>query len=326
MRIVFAGTPEFAAAHLAALLEAGETVAAVYTQPDRPAGRGQRLRESPVKQLAAARGIPVLQPESLRGAEAAEALAHIAPDLMVVVAYGLLLPRAVLATPRLGCVNVHASLLPRWRGAAPIQRAILAGDTESGVSLMQMDEGLDIAPRDTAATLHDRLAALGARALVQLVRDLRESPVAAVPQTEAGVTYARKIERAEAEIDWQDDAAAIERRVRAFNPWPVARTTLGGEILRVWEAEALGRDGDRARGGDGPGALGGDEDSARGGDGPRAEPGEVLAAGREGIEVAAGAGRLRITGMQLPGGRPIRAADYLNAHPSPVGAVLGRAH
>ena len=337
MRIVFAGTPEFAAAHLAALLEAGETVAAVYTQPDRPAGRGQRLRESPVKQLAAARGIPVLQPESLRGAEAAEALARIAPDLMVVVAYGLLLPRAVLATPRLGCVNVHASLLPRWRGAAPIQRAILAGDAESGVSLMQMDEGLDtgpvlrtvrcpIAPRDTAATLHDRLAALGARALVELVRDLRESPVAAVPQTEAGVTYARKIERAEAEIDWQDDAAAIERRVRAFNPWPVARTTLGGEILRVWEAEALGRDGDRARGGDGPGALGGDEDSARGGDGPRAEPGEVLAAGREGIEVAAGAGRLRITGMQLPGGRPIRAADYLNAHPSPVGAVLGRAH
>lgn len=335
MRIVFAGTPEFAAAHLAALLEAGETVAAVYTQPDRPAGRGQRLRESPVKQLAAARGIPVLQPESLRGAEAAEALAHIAPDLMVVVAYGLLLPRAVLATPRLGCVNVHASLLPRWRGAAPIQRAILAGDTESGVSLMQMDEGLDtgpvlrtvrcpIAPRDTAATLHDRLAALGARALVQLVRDLRESPVAAVPQTEAGVTYARKIERAEAEIDWQDDAAAIERRVRAFNPWPVARTTLGGEVLRVWEAAALGGDG--AHGRNGGGAHGGDGALGGDGDGPGAEPGEVLAAGREGIEVAAGAGRLRITGMQLPGGRPIRAADYLNAHPSPVGAVLGRAH
>ena len=335
MRIVFAGTPEFAAAHLAALLEAGETVAAVYTQPDRPAGRGQRLRESPVKQLAAARGIPVLQPESLRGAEAAEALAHIAPDLMVVVAYGLLLPRAVLATPRLGCVNVHASLLPRWRGAAPIQRAILAGDTESGVSLMQMDEGLDtgpvlrtvrcpIAPRDTAATLHDRLAALGARALVQLVRDLRESPVAAVPQTEAGVTYARKIERAEAEIDWQDDAAAIERRVRAFNPWPVARTTLGGEVLRVWEAEALVGEGPgEARVGAGPGAEPG---GALGGGGRGAGPGEVLAAGREGIEVATGAGRLRVTLMQLPGGRPIRAADYLNAHPSPVGAVLGRAH
>lgn len=319
MRIVFAGTPEFSAAHLAALLEAGEAVVAVYTQPDRPAGRGQRLRESAVKQLAAARGIPVLQPETLRGAEAAEALARLAPDLMVVVAYGLILPRAVLATPRLGCVNVHASLLPRWRGAAPIQRAILAGDAESGVSLMQMDEGLDtgpvlrtvrcpIAPRDTAATLHDRLAALGAGALVQLVQDLHEGPVAAVPQPAEGVTYARKIEREEAEIDWREDAAALERRVRAFNPWPVARTTLGGEVLRVWETEALV--------GDGPA-------EARGGAGPGAEPGEVLAAGREGIEVATGAGRLRVTLMQLPGGRPIRAADYLNAHPSPVGAVLG---
>lgn len=323
MRIVFAGTPEFAAAHLAALLEAGETVVAVYTQPDRPAGRGQRLRESPVKQLAAAQGIPVLQPQSLRGAGATEALARIAPDLMVVVAYGLILPRGVLATPRLGCVNVHASLLPRWRGAAPIQRAILAGDTESGVSLMQMDEGLDtgpvlrttscpIAPRETAATLHDRLAALGTRALVELVRELREGPVAALPQTEVGVTYAHKIDRAEAEIDWREDAAAIERRVRAFNPWPVARTTLCGEVLRVWGAEALG--------GAGLGALG--EHSG----GSRAKPGEVLAAGREGIEVAAGAGRLRITEMQLPGSRPIRAADYLNAHPSPVGEVLGRTH
>ena len=333
MRIVFAGTPEFSAAHLAALLEAGEAVVAVYTQPDRPAGRGQRLRESAVKQLAAARGIPVLQPETLRGAEAAEALARLAPDLMVVVAYGLLLPRAVLATPRLGCVNVHASLLPRWRGAAPIQRAILAGDAESGVSLMQMDEGLDtgpvlctvrcpIAPRDTAATLHDRLAALGAGALVQLVQDLHEGPVAAVPQPAEGVTYARKIEREEAEIDWREDAAALERRVRAFNPWPVARTTLGGEVLRVWEAEALVGEGPgEARVGAGPGAEPG---GALGGGGRGAGPGEVLAAGREGIEVATGAGRLRVTLMQLPGGRPIRAADYLNAHPSPVGAVLGR--
>ena len=333
MRIVFAGTPEFSAAHLAALLEAGEAVVAVYTQPDRPAGRGQRLRESAVKQLAAARGIPVLQPETLRGAEAAEALARLAPDLMVVVAYGLILPRAVLATPRLGCVNVHASLLPRWRGAAPIQRAILAGDAESGVSLMQMDEGLDtgpvlrtapcpIAPRDTAATLHDRLAALGAGALVQLVQDLHEGPVAAVPQPAEGVTYARKIEREEAEIDWREDAAALERRVRAFNPWPVARTTLGGEVLRVWEAEALVGEGPgEARVGAGPGAEPG---GALGGGGRGAGPGEVLAAGREGIEVATGAGRLRVTLMQLPGGRPIRAADYLNAHPSPVGAVLGR--
>ena len=309
MKIVFAGTPEFAAAHLAALLAAGEDVLAVYTQPDRPAGRGQRLRESPVKQLAAARGLPLRQPETLREAQTQAGLAAFAPDLMIVVAYGLILPPPVLAVPRLGCVNVHASLLPRWRGAAPIQRAILAGDEETGVSLMQMDAGLDtgpvlrsvrcpIEPRDTAGSLHDRLAALGARALVDLLRDLRVGPVPATPQPAAWATYARKLDRAEAELDWRESAATLDRRVRAFNPWPIAHTTLSGETLRVWETAALAAPAD-------------------------GRPGEVLAATRSGIDVATGDGVLRLRLLQLPGGRPITAADYLNARPSPVGQILG---
>jgi methionyl-tRNA formyltransferase len=339
VRLVFAGTPEFAAVHLAALVNAGEQVVAVYTQPDRPAGRGQRLRESPVKQLATARGIPVLQPQTLRDAGAPEVLARLAPDLMVVVAYGLILPRAILATPRLGCVNVHASRLPRWRGAAPIQRAILAGDAESGVSLMQMDEGLDtgpvlrevrcpIGPRDTAATLHDRLAALGAEALVGLLRDLRAGPLTAAPQPAEGVTYARKVEREEAELVWTEAAAALDRRVRAFNPWPVARTTLAGEVLKVWEAEPLpatgtsaGQPGEVVTTGGSPTRQPREVVTTVGS--PARRPGEIIAASRDGLDVATGEGVLRVLTLQLPGGRPIRAADYLNAHPSPVGQVLG---
>jgi methionyl-tRNA formyltransferase len=309
MKIVFAGTPEFAAAHLEALLAAGLAVAAVYTQPDRPAGRGRRLQESAVKRVARGQGLPVHQPPTLRDPDAVATLAGVAPDLIVVVAYGLLLPPPVLALPRLGCVNVHASLLPRWRGAAPIQRALLAGDTETGVSLMQMDAGLDtgpvlravrcpIEPRDTGGRLHDRLAALGARALVALVRDLESGPLPAVPQPVEGVTYAAKIDRAEAEVDWREGAPQIDRRVRAFNPSPIARTTLGDDTLRIWEAEPL------------PGPAAG-------------APGEVTGASPLGIDVATGAGTLRIRVLQLPGGRPVTAGDYLNAHPSPVGQRLG---
>jgi len=312
MRLVFAGTPEFAALHLRALLEAGLPIAAVYTQPDRPAGRGQRLREGPVKQLAAAWGLPLRQPETLRDPGAPGELRALLPDLMVVVAYGLILPPPVLAVPRLGCINVHASLLPRWRGAAPIQRAILAGDTESGVSLMQMDAGLDtgpvlrtarcpLGPRDTAATLHDRLAALGATLLVGLVRELEGGPVAAVPQPLEGVTYAPKVARAEARLDWHEGAATLDRRVRAFNPWPIAYTTLGDQLVKVWETEPL------------PGPC-------------AATPGEVVAASRSGLDVATGdGGVLRVRVLQIPGGRPVTAADFLNAHASPLGQVLGTA-
>jgi methionyl-tRNA formyltransferase len=309
MRIVFAGTPEFAAVHLKALLASQAEVVAVFSQPDRPAGRGQRLRPGPVKALALAHGLPVLQPETLGDPQTRGALTHLAPDLMVVVAYGLLLPAAILAVPHLGCVNVHASLLPRWRGAAPIQRAILAGDLATGVSLIQMEPGLDTGPilrlarcpigaRDTGGDLHDRLAALGAEVLVGLVRDLAMGPVPATPQPQDGVTYARKVERSEAELHWDAPAHLLDRQVRAFNPWPVAYTTLGGIHVRVWEAGPI----ERAE---------------------TATPGTVLAADRSGIDVATGEGALRVRVLQLPGGRPVGAGDYLNAHPSPVGQVLG---
>jgi len=298
LRVVFAGTPEFSVPCLEACRTSGAEVVAVYTQPDRPAGRGRKLTPSPVKQAAVAAGIPVEQPESLKSEEARAALAAYTPDLMVVVAYGLILPRKVLAIPRLGCWNVHASLLPRWRGAAPIQRAILAGDAESGVDLMQMEAGLDTGPMllerrtpisgdDTGGSLHDRLAALGADVLAEgLARVMAGETLAARPQPEEGVTYAHKLDKAEARLDFTRPAIALERQVRAFDPWPVAEGEISGEMLRIWAARAVEGSG---------------------------TPGAVLGVSRDGIDIACGEGALRVTALQRAGGKRITAADYLNA-------------
>ncbi|HEL2980713.1 TPA: methionyl-tRNA formyltransferase [Stenotrophomonas maltophilia] len=299
MRIVFAGTPEFAVSSLRAAARHHEVVA-VYTQPDRPAGRGRGLAPSPVKLEAVARGIPVYQPESLKDEAAQQQLRDLQPDLMVVVAYGLILPKAVLAIPTHGCWNVHASLLPRWRGAAPIQRAIQAGDTKTGVCLMQMEAGLDTGPvllhqelaigaTDTGGQLHDKLAELGAQVLSDGLGLLRAGikPIAR-PQPEQGVTYAHKLDKAEARLDWAQDASALARTVRAFNPWPIAEATLAGERVRIHGAVAL--------------------DEAHG-----QAPGTVLAASRDGIDIACGQGALRLRVLQREGGKAITAADYLNA-------------
>jgi methionyl-tRNA formyltransferase len=302
LRVVFAGTPDFSVPCLEACRASGADVVAVYTQPDRPAGRGRKLTPSPVKQAALAAGIAVEQPESLKSAEAQQALAAYRPDLLVVVAYGLILPRKVLAIPRHGCWNVHASLLPRWRGAAPIQRAILAGDTESGVDLMQMEAGLDTGPvllerrtpitgDDTGGSLHDRLSVLGAEALAEgLARLLAGESLVAQPQVEAGVVYAHKLDKAEAKLDFSRPALELERQVRAFDPWPVAEGEIAGEPLRIWAARAIELD-------------------------HHAAPGSVLAASRDGIDLACGHGALRVTALQRAGGKRIGAVDYLNARP-----------
>ena len=299
LRIVFAGTPEFAVPSLRAAAQRNEVVA-VYTQPDRPAGRGRGLQPSPVKREALGRGIPVLQPDTLKSALAADALRALQPDLLVVVAYGLILPRTILAVPRQGCWNVHASLLPRWRGAAPIQRAIEAGDRETGVCLMQMEAGLDTGPvllsqtlaigdSETGGQLHDRLAALGAQTLADGLGLLRAGmrPVPQ-PQPAAGVIYAHKLDKAEAKLDWTQPAEALARKVRAFNPWPVAEGEIAGERVRIHGALAL------------------DEAHA-------AAPGSLLRAGRDGLDVACGQGLLRVRVLQREGGKAITAADYLNA-------------
>ena len=299
MRIVFAGTPEFAVPSLRAAAQRNEVVA-VFTQPDRPAGRGRGLALSPVKQEALARGLPVLQPETLRDPAAQAQLRALEPDLLVVVAYGLILPRAVLAIPANGCWNVHASLLPRWRGAAPIQRAIQAGDARTGVCLMKMEAGLDTGPvlleadtaigaGETGGQLHDRLAGLGAQVLADGLGLLRAGmqPVPRAQPAE-GVTYAHKLDKAEARLDWSRPAVELARTVRAFNPWPVAEAMVAGERLRIHGAVAV--------------------DAV-----PDAAPGTLLAASRDGIDIACGAGVLRLRVVQREGGRAITAADWLNA-------------
>ena len=311
LRIVFAGTPDFAVPCLAACLASGAEVLAVYTQPDRPAGRGRKLTPGPVKVAALDAGITVEQPESLKDDLVRAHLADYRPDLMVVVAYGLILPRKVLAIPRLGCWNVHGSLLPRWRGAAPIQRAVLAGDGETGVDLMQMEAGLDTGPTlirrttpitrdDTGGSVHDRLAVLGAEALVEgLARVMAGEALTPTPQPAEGVTYAHKLDKAEALLDFRLPAVDLERKVRAFNPWPVAEADIAGERVRVWAAHALDQDGAE---------RGQSHDSD-----PQTSPGSVIAASRQGIDLATAQGLLRITSVQRAGGRRIAATDYLNA-------------
>ena len=317
MNIIFAGTPVFARVALQRLLDAGFRVHLVLTQPDRPAGRGMKLQASPVKQLAQEQGIAVAQPRSLRldgkypddAAQAQAAIAAARADAMVVAAYGLILPLWTLQAPRLGCLNIHASLLPRWRGAAPIHRAIEAGDTQTGVTIMQMDEGLDtgdmllierepIRPDDTTASLHDRLAELGGRLIVEALEAAACGGLQATPQPDEGITYAHKIEKAEATIDWAQPAAAIERRVRAFDPFPGAVTSCGDEAIKVWASRLV-------------------VPSRQG------APGEVLGVDDGGIVVATGDGALSLTALQRAGGKRLPVADFLRGFPLAPGQRLG---
>jgi len=304
LRILFAGTPEFAVDPLNRLISKGFLPIGVFTQPDRPAGRGRQSQASPVKQTAVAAGIPVYQPPSLRGAEAREQIAALKPDLMIVVAYGLILPADILEIPVHGCWNIHASLLPRWRGAAPIQRAIEAGDNETGVCIMQMDAGLDTGPilhqerialdgSETGGSLHDRLAALGADALLVCLRRLAHGErLLPIPQLEHGVSYAGKLGKDEARINWSEPAVVLERRVRAFNPWPVAWCSIAGEQTRIWRAAVIR-------------------------DVSGLPPGSVIRADRHGIDVATGRETLRLLELQPPGKRRMSAADYLNSRSLP---------
>jgi methionyl-tRNA formyltransferase len=300
LRIAFAGTPQFAVPALRALLASRHAVVGVLTQPDRPAGRGQQLRASPIKLLAAEHGVPVAQPATLRTPEGRAELSSWSPELLVVVAYGLILPEPVLAVPRLGCVNIHGSLLPRWRGAAPIQRAILAGDAETGVTIMQLDAGLDTGPmllerrrpihsHDTAGDLHDALAELGAAALVEAIDGRAAGTLMPRPQPPDGATYAAKIEKSEARLDWSAGVVEVDRRVRAFNPWPTAETSFAGEQLRVLRARIA-------------------DHSA-----VDAAPGTVLGIAEDGLRIACGEGVLAVRELQRAGKRPISARDFANA-------------
>lgn len=307
LRVGFAGTPAFAQQALQAILDAGFNVVAVLTQPDRPSGRGMQLTPSPVKQLALSQGIPVEQPVSLRNDEAQALVRSYNLDVLVVVAYGLILPQAVLDMPRYGCLNIHASILPRWRGAAPIHRAIEAGDAETGVCIMQMDAGLDtggvvdearlaIEATDTTALLHDRLAALGAERIVAVLKKLATGEtLAARPQTEAGVTYAHKLEKQESLLNLKADASELDRKIRAYNPFPGAVVHSGEQPIKIWGAHIVAASG---------------------------QPGTVLSSGDEGIVVACGADALCLEVLQAPGGKRLKAADFLRGHPLPVGTLL----
>jgi len=298
LRIIFAGTPDFAAQHLRALLTSVHEVVAVYTQPDRPAGRGKKLTPSPVKVLAEGNKIPVYQPASLKNEEAQLALAALNADLMIVVAYGLILPKAVLDAPRLGCLNVHGSILPKWRGAAPIQRAIWAGDDETGVTIMQMDEGLDtgdmlhiatlpISETDTSASLYEKLAELGPMALLEVVNAI--DTMTPMKQNDDEASYAKKLSKEEAFIQWNDSAEQIARNVRAFNPWPVAWTTIENQNIKIWAADVVKNPS------------------------PSAAPGTVLHADKQGIVITTGSEALCIKNLQLPGKKAQPAADVVNA-------------
>jgi len=306
MRIVFAGTPHFAEQALAALISAGHEIMLVLTQPDRPAGRGMKTNASPVKSLAIRHGLGVFQPPTLRDPAALERLRGVAPDVLIVAAYGLILPQSVLDVAPKGALNIHASLLPRWRGAAPIQRAILAGDAETGITIMQMDAGLDtgallarrtvpILADDSALTLHDRLAALGAAMVVEVLRQCEKGALAATPQPADGVTYAHKIEKGEAVLDWRRTGSELDRQVRAFNPFPGAYCVQDGTNLKVWRAHP---------------AAG------------RGAPGEILAASDEGVVVACGEGALVLAELQRAGGKRLGARDFLLGHPLEPGSRL----
>ena len=310
LRIIFAGTPDFAASALSALIESDHEIVAVYTQPDRPAGRGRKLRASPVKELALENDIPVLQPENLKETETQDVLRTFNADVMVVAAYGLILPQVVLDIPRLGCLNIHASLLPRWRGAAPIQRAIAAGDKESGITIMQMNAGLDtgdilqlfacpITAEDSGGDLHDRLATIGANAIVKVLHDLDGDKLKPTVQDDSLATYAHKLDKKEALINWQNSAAEIERLIRAFNPWPVAFTYINDKTLRIWQAQALTENSEL-------------------------EAGTIIACDKKGIDISCGEGRLRLLKLQPSGSKAMDVASFMNGHAKqlPVGSLL----
>ncbi|MFZ2311878.1 MAG: methionyl-tRNA formyltransferase [Methylobacter sp.] len=299
MKIIFAGTPEFAVPTLQMLLDSKHEICAVYTQPDRPSGRGRKLHQSPVKELALNAGIPVFQPATMKTDEDLEQISSFNADLMVVVAYGVILTQAVLEAPRLGCINVHGSLLPRWRGAAPIQRALMAGDEKTGVTIMQIVRKLDagdmlhkeecvIGPKDTASDLHDKLAELGAIGLAKVLEQIEAGTVHAEKQDEALVTYAEKLEKSESIIDWTQPAVQIDRKVRGLNSWPVAQTLYQGDVLRIWQAEAIATDTDL-------------------------EPGIVSCSNKQ-MDVATGKGLLRLHEVQLPGGKRMPVQAFLSAH------------